>query len=208
MPKFKDLSGMIFHYWTVIERAPNGTRTRWLCRCKCGTVRTLQGCGLVSGMSKSCGCFNLESISARSKIVNRTHGLTNSRTYSSWIAMKKRCEYEKAINYANYGGRGIKVCERWVSFENFLEDMGVRPEGMTLDRVDSNGNYEPSNCRWATWEQQGRNRRNIKTINYKEKEYCQVELAEFLGISSQTIAKRIKDGKKIDDKPWGGRRHA
>lgn len=91
-------------------------------------------------------------------------GKKQSKTYICWRAMKQRCTYEKHISYANYGGRGIKVCERWLVFTDFLSDMGEKPEGMQLDRVNVNGNYEPSNCRWATQSENLKNKRNRATI--------------------------------------------
>lgn len=119
-----------------------------LCICICGKTTTTDYYSISHNRKKSCGC-KMES-----------HGMSYTKTYESWESMKSRCYREKDASYHNYGGRGIKVCERWLeSFENFYEDMGDKPDGYSLDRIDPNGNYEPSNCRWSDWTEQAINRR-------------------------------------------------
>ena len=127
----------------------------WLCLCDCGNLTSVVSFKLRNGNTQSCGCLQKE----RSREVNISHGKSYSRIYSIWGSMLTRCNNSRHESYFHYGGRGIKVCERWKVFKNFLADMGEPPDGLTLDRKDVNGNYEPGNCRWVTWEVQNNNKR-------------------------------------------------
>lgn len=155
----------VFNYLTVIGSAwiPNGKgRLRgWVCRCVCGEEGTYPPSKIRRGLIKSCGCKSGALISASRRGVQSytKHLQCFTPTYNSWAGMKARCSYKKHVSYKNYGGRGIKVCPRWQDFRCFLEDMGQRPEGMSLDRIDPNGDYTPTNCRWATAKQQRENQR-------------------------------------------------
>lgn len=154
MGKLINLTGQRFGLLTVIERNYEFAKmaAEWLCKCDCGGTYIARGQRLRSGEIRSCGCL----------ILKHGHSSHDNRspTYRSWHMMLQRCTNPNALNYRNYGGRGIIVCERWNNFCNFLEDMGVRPEGMTLDRYpNNNGNYETGNCRWATPKEQIDNRR-------------------------------------------------
>jgi hypothetical protein len=148
--------GEKYNRWTILkEIEPVNNRRYFECRCDCGNVKSVR-LGLIrNGQSKSCGCL----ITETQKLLRTTHGRTGTLEYKSWSAMKERCGNPKNIKWNLYGGRGIIVCDRWLnSFQNFFNDMGPRPVGTTLDRINSNGNYEPSNCRWSTILEQNKNR--------------------------------------------------
>ncbi len=118
-----------------------------------------------------------------------------SPTYNSWCGMKHRCT---DLEYQNYGGRGITVCDRWLKFENFFEDMGERPEGMTLDRIDNDGDYKPGNCRWATRKEQHRNRSDNHLLTFKGETHCMSEWAEVLRVPRDRIRGRIRNGWTVE----------
>lgn len=206
MPKLIDLTGKRFGRLTVISKEASTCQTRWLVLCDCGSERVVQGGNLKSGTCQSCGCLQRERLAHQARTRNARHGMTDSPTWSSWRAMIKRCEQPSSINYAAYGGRGIRVCERWHIFENFLADIGQRPSGTSLDRIDVNGNYEPENCRWATRSQQARNTTATPKVMFNGKDYNLSDLAELLGVSTQTIRARQRRGTPLDAPKWNGSR--
>lgn len=165
--KALDLTGMVFGRLTVLRR--NGSlhcQSAWECLCECGKKLTTCRSSLKTGATSSCGCLRSEQVSERQK----THGLSRNQRmrlpphplYKTWVAMRNRCNNSRDVQYKDYGGRGIKICERWNDFPSFLADVGVRPVGTTLDRKNNNGHYEPGNVRWATKLTQVRNRRNTR----------------------------------------------
>lgn len=182
--KPEDLTGARFGRWTALRIAVGVKRVQWECECDCGNKKVIRANHLKSGVSKSCGCLNIELLKKRA-----THGRSrNDAIYRIWQGMIQRCTNPKNPKYSYYGGRGISVCDRWGKFENFLHDMGERPKGLTLDRFpDKNGNYELSNCRWATWKQQQNNRSNNLSINIPD-------LSETYGVKRATLYRRFHAG--------------
>lgn len=181
MTRMTDISGMRFGLYLVIRQAgAKDGNARWLCRCECGRERVVAGHALRRGESRSCGCA-------------QRHGEMKNRSYRVWVAMKGRCLNPTNKDYKYYGARGITVCHRWrTSFLNFLADMGERPEGMSLDRINNDGHYEPSNCRWATAHEQGGNRRCNAYISYNGITLCSAAWARRLGVSNRYVYLRRK----------------
>lgn len=201
MPKFIDLTGQRFNRWIALSYEGDA---RWLCKCDCGTVKKVHRSHLKDGESKSCGCLSKEKASINASLRNKTHGLyiENERLYNIWHSMKQRCYYNKNTSYSNYGGRGIKVCDEWKndfkSFYDWAMDNGYQENAKrgqcTIDRIDVNGNYEPSNCRWATIKEQSRNKRTNHFITCNGQTKTMVEWSELTGLSHTTIYDRLKAG--------------
>jgi hypothetical protein len=194
MPNLIDLTGKKFERLTVIGLDPergNYGEVFWFCRCDCGTRKRVSSNLLRRGEILSCGCLIQEK--------KTKHGMARTETYRSWRGMRRRCGDENNNEFHQYGGRGIKVCDRWQEFSAFFEDMGERPEGTTLDRIDPNGDYEPSNCRWATHKQQRLNCRNTVFVEYEGKRQPLADLCEKLGAPYQKAWRRMKRGYSVED---------
>lgn len=167
--------GTKFGRLTVIEESAKRTSqgsVMWTCSCQCGKVRDFSSIGLRIGVIQSCGCLRNEKAAKRIRSLDTTtHGMSYSPTYKSWACMIQRCTNPNAHGFEFYGGRGISVCTRWrESFQDFLSDMGKRPAGTSLDRRDVNGNYDSSNCRWATAHEQRVNKRDFALEKFSDSE--------------------------------------
>lgn len=183
----EDLTGKKFGRLTAIEprKASN-----WLWRCDCGVEKELQAANVKRGNTSSCGCLNRELVAERST----THGKCGTPVYSVWAGMFDRCN-----KHPRYHGRGITVCERWKKFENFYADMGDRPPGMSIDRIDNDKGYSPDNCRWATMREQSRNKGWNIWVEYQGRDWNLKDLADWSGVSYQTLYQRHKAGMTGND---------
>jgi len=202
MSKFIDLTGQKFNKLNVLKivgRAKNG-RILWLCKCDCGNEKIVSGHDLKNGDTKSCGCLCNEIRIKNNKLYKTKHGHCkkegNSRTYRIWRSMLDRCDNKNNIGYKNYGKRKIKVCYRWSNknpkgFENFLSDIGEIPNGLTLDRINNDGNYKPNNCKLSTTKEQNRNMRTNINYTYSGKVQCRTDWAREYGMSYQTLGYRL-----------------
>lgn len=178
-----NITGKKFQMLTVISfagRIDNNRHMTWLCRCDCGNEVTLTGARI--RVYKSCGCQK----------GSRKHGMCTTKIYHIYTAMIQRCYLPSRPEYRNYGGRGIKVCDRWRErFENFYEDMGERPEGMSLDRIDNDGDYSPENCRWATRIEQNNNRRDNVLFSFEGKTQSIHRWAVELGVNTARLRRLV-----------------
>lgn len=198
MTKLKDLSGKTFGRLTVISYShftvsKTGTRHFWNCKCSCGKLVKVRGDGL-KRKSKSCGCLHRDIVRALMTTHGDCTGYERTKEYQTWYAMKDRCTNEVCKEYHNYGGRGIRVCERWIKYENFLYDMGRAPTPKhSIERCNNEGNYEPKNCKWATVIEQVYNRRNTLFYEYRgETKPMKIWCLE-LGLNYSTVRARIRD---------------
>lgn len=187
------LVGRKFGKLTLLELVTNSPQgiPAWRCICECGGNLIGREANILNGHTRSCGCINRE---RAKRGLSRKHGMANTPTYFTWRSMKKRCLDPKSTGYKYYGGRGVTICHRWLAFENFLLDMGPRPNGTTIERRNTNGNYEPNNCYWATAKSQARNRRNNKIISFRGENLCVSAWAERLGTYPQKIFRRLEKG--------------
>ena len=194
MGKIVDLTGQRFGRLIVLEFAEiRKNKSYWKCQCDCGNIKIISATSLKSEKTKSCGCLRKEVTKIRGE-KNIKHNKTNTRLFRIFLGMKSRCYYTKNIGYKNYGGKGIKVCDEWLNdfmnFYNWAMSNGYS-QGLTIDRINNDGNYEPNNCRWITMKEQENNRMNNRLIKYKEKTYTLSELSDILKISSATLRWRL-----------------
>lgn len=186
--KVKDLTNKKFGHLTVVkmneERGPSN-KVMCTCKCDCGNTIVVMSNSLTTGKTVSCGC----------RIQKKTHGMKNTRIYRIWAGMKNRCTNVNNQSYSDYGGRGITLCEEWNKFENFYKwskESGYS-DNLTIDRINVNGNYEPNNCRWATYEQQNNNKRNNIYIKYNNEVVTLTELSRMTNICPESLRKRYND---------------
>ena len=198
----KDRIGVRYGKLLVIEAMPsiNNKISLWRCVCDCGNIVDVRGGNLNTGNTISCGCYNLECIKNRSTKHGQSKRGELSTEYKTWRSMKMRCLNKNNQAFNDYGGRGIKICDRWLdSFENFLEDMGKKPsKNHSIDRIDNNGDYEPSNCKWATKKEQSCNRRSNKWYEHEGKRMTQKEWANYLGVPVKYFNKMLKSKTFIE----------
>lgn len=198
MGKFCNLAGQKFGKLTIIKRAKNrGHNTYWLCQCDCGNFKEAEASNLKTGTTNSCGCDKRK----KQVLASTKHNQSKTRIYRIWSGLKQRCNNKKSKTYKYYGGRGIKVCEKWQKNFEIFRDWAIQngyQEGLTIDRIDPNGNYEPANCRWISNFEQQHNKRNNKFLTYNNQTYCISEWAKIIGINAQTLFKRFERGFSIE----------
>jgi hypothetical protein len=207
MRPYPDIIGKRFGKLTVVERvgsrrvSATSVESLWRCRCDCGGERTTPADPLRRGRTTSCGCsrYGRQPRKRHGHAGNAHKRIRPSSTYVTWLSMRDRCADPKCEQYPRYGGRGIVVCERWrKSFDNFLADMGEKPSPThSIDRIDGNGNYEPSNCRWATPIEQATNRKGVRRLEYTGNVYSLAALARLTGCPEGTLYYRLKDGWSV-----------
>ena len=200
MTKMIDLTGQRFGRLTVVKRAVNtkNGKAQWVCKCDCGNYNVVQSYDLRSGNTKSCGCLNAERLKAG---INVKHGMCYTPLNNVWRAMKRRCYYKKDSRYESYGARGVTVCMEWLNDFQAFYDWAMAngyQEGLSIDRIDVNGNYEPGNCRWATDKEQANNTRNNHFLTYNGETHTIAEWAEIVGMKRDTLKKRIYYGWPIE----------
>lgn len=195
MSKKLDLVGKKFGRLVVIKETIYKGLRAWACQCDCGEKTIVTTSNLTNGHTNSCGCIKRE-VTAKT---HTKHGMCGTPTYRSWESMLNRCNNKNGMDFSDYGGRGIKVCERWKDFSNFYSDMGERPEGTSIDRINVNGDYEPSNCRWATMKEQANNKRTNHHLTFRGLTLTISQWSTKLGLKREIIKDRLMSGWSIED---------
>lgn len=194
----KDLTGRKFGRLTAIRRVekPDGAKTRgpyWECLCDCLALVVVAASCLVGGSTQSCGCLRRE-LNIQKAQRNIRHGMSHTKIYHVWWSMMQRCYNPNHPSYAHYGGRGIAVCGKWHSLESFYEDMGHPPRGLSIERIDNNGNYCPENCKWGTNEEQNNNRSISHFVEYNGEKLTLSQCSRKFGINKHTLRGRLERG--------------
>ena len=194
MPKIIDLTGQRFGRLVVLKRAENkGRMTRWLCLCDCGKTTISHAANLRNGQARSCGCYRYD----RARAVSKKHDGKGTRLYRIWKNMRSRCNCKSVSQYKDYGGRGITVCDEWSDYKVFQvwALSNGYADNLTIDRIDTNGNYTPDNCKWSNHKEQNRNRRDNHIVDGKSLS----EWAEITGLNYQTLVSRANRGCSKDE---------
>lgn len=198
MPKFQDRTGQRFGKLVAVEILKKNGYYHYKCKCDCGNEVTVSGGNLTRSLkpTRSCGCLKEYPTGADNPNYRHGHAVNGKRSKlnSKWTSMMQRCYNPNDGRYIHYGGRGISVCDRWHTFQNFADDMGEPGKRMTLERIEVNGNYEPSNCRWATQLEQTRNARSNIVVTYNGKKMCLSEACELSGVNRATATSRLERG--------------
>lgn len=203
MSALKDLTGQKFGRLTVVHRGnshrlPCGqVQTMWICMCDCGNLTTVNTGNLRTGKVVSCGCYNKE----KSHISYPKHGKSRDRIYGIWAGIKKRCNLSSNPSYQYYGGRGITICDEWNSNFTLFYEWAIAhgyQDGLSIDRINQDGNYEPNNCRWVSMKKQENNRRNNILLTFEGETHTLSEWAEIKGIKYTTLNHRIKNGWTVE----------
>lgn len=199
-PPSKNLLHQTFNRLTAIGIAGRkGKQVRWLWRCSCGTLTIAFAANVTRGHTKSCGCWHRDATSIAKTTHGATVGRVIAREYTTWQSMLGRCYNPKNAKYPRYGGRGIEVCERWRhSFKNFLTDMGKKPAGLTLDRIDNDKGYSPDNCRWATRARQNRNYSRNVMLTFQGETMCLTDWASHKNLTSSALLTRLRRGWSVE----------
>lgn len=186
MPNFSNHCGRRFGRLTALRRVRSSAKSKWRCMCDCRNKVTVASTNLVTGHTTSCGCARIK------------HGLGGTREYDSWNAMHNRCYSPTDIGYSRYGARGIQVCARWFDVRAFVQDMGKRPANRSLDRIDNNGHYMPSNCKWSTRSEQQNNKSNTRRLSSQGITKTICEWAKIIRVDPNTIRARLNRGWPVE----------